>query len=164
MSKSHVSLEASLLSKRRIDSVTNCWLFVGALKNGYGQIVYFRKHYYAHRVSAHLYLGLNLNSIIEQACHKEDVCPNKHCFNPEHLYVGDYSSNLRDRHKFHPTTSKGYCRNGHEYTFENMRLNNRGHRVCITCTKKALNKYRFPSAHHDDELLINKQEDNQIQN
>lgn len=48
-----------------------------------------------HRVSAHIHHGLDLKAKRVQACHT-DECPNKNCWNPEHVYVGNASKNKSD--------------------------------------------------------------------
>ena len=86
----------SKLSKLKIVNELGCWLYTGPLNrtNGYGRTTYKAKGHNVHRLSAYLYLGLSLDSPL-QANHKP-ICPNKHCFNPEHLYVGDQSQNQLD--------------------------------------------------------------------
>jgi len=82
-------------SQTTIDPATNCWLYTGNLSHGYGRI-YFSGFYQVHRVSAHVYLGLDLNNKEQQALHKLE-CLNKNCWNPEHLYIGNSLDNTLDR-------------------------------------------------------------------
>jgi hypothetical protein len=51
-----------------------------------------RKKYYVHRLAAHLWLGLDLDSRV-CVLHR---CDNPPCFNPDHLFLGTQSDNLRD--------------------------------------------------------------------
>ena len=48
------------------------------------------------RISAHIFLGLDLDDPKQQANHKP-ICKHKDCWNPDHLYVGTQKQNLRDR-------------------------------------------------------------------
>lgn len=47
------------------------------------------------RVSAALHLGLDMDNYSQLACHKPE-CNRKHCWNPDHLYIGDKTSNMID--------------------------------------------------------------------
>ena len=109
--KMAIRLKDKLLKQRVVDETTGCWLWTGAISsNGYGVVSYQRRFRGVHRVSAHFWLGLeNLNSPL-QANHKRE-CPNKHCFNPEHLYVGDQSQNLHDH--YGPIEER-ICPKGHQ--------------------------------------------------
>jgi len=71
------------------------WLFTGAQnKDGYGQVRLGFEMLGIHRVSAHLFLGLDLNSR-KLALHKNS-CPHKNCWNPECIYIGTVKDNVRD--------------------------------------------------------------------
>jgi hypothetical protein len=61
--------------------------------NGYGHIVIGGRTFYAHRVALERAIGRGLRKG-EWACH---TCDNQPCCNPAHLYVGDPTSNARDR-------------------------------------------------------------------
>jgi hypothetical protein len=80
-----------LLSRVKITS-TGCWEYTGAKKGraGYGGMQYNGKFEGAHRVSYQLYKG-SLNGL--WVLHR---CDNPPCWNPEHLFLGDCSDNLRD--------------------------------------------------------------------
>ena len=92
---SRVPLQVSLETRRTIAPETGCWLWTGFLEsNGYGVLRYERVKIYVHRAAMNVYKGFDLKSPA-LICHIR-ACPNKHCFNPEHLYVGDHSSNLWD--------------------------------------------------------------------
>jgi hypothetical protein len=81
------------LLDKRIISNNGCWLWQGArFINGYGSIKYYGKTNLVHRLSLEIFrdikLSTNDNHIRE--------CPNKHCFNPDHLYKGTQTENMTD--------------------------------------------------------------------
>jgi hypothetical protein len=79
-----------------VDESTGCWLYTGRMRNGYGVIKDSkRKNIRVHRFSASYFLGLNMLDDKELALHKT-ICPNRNCWNPEHLYVGNHYQNQQD--------------------------------------------------------------------
>ena len=65
-----------------------CWLWEKSIKNGYGMA----RGQGAHRTSYEAFVGpIPKGKFI---CHK---CNVGQCVNPEHLYIGDHSTNGRDR-------------------------------------------------------------------
>lgn len=98
-------------------SDTDCWIFKGSRnKEGYGQVRINGKLYLLHRISGCYFLGLDLNSRI-QILHKPVICKSRGCWNPEHLYLGNYSDNIKDQviTGIHNQSSKKFCGRGHEY-------------------------------------------------
>jgi hypothetical protein len=90
------SLKDRLEFRRRIDPDTGCWLYIGHLnKKGYGKIKVNGKPEQVHRVALEVYKGITPFLALHIP-----GCPNKHCFNPEHLYDGDYTDNIRDRYGY----------------------------------------------------------------
>lgn len=85
-----------LKKKSIIDLTTNCWIWQGSNTghSGYGYISYLGRMVSVHRLSAHLNLNFDLKSKLF-ICHKRE-CPNKMCWNPEHLYIGTRSENSKD--------------------------------------------------------------------
>lgn len=94
MPRQYSSLQERLEAHREIDSETGCWLWTGHLDRGHGRITIERKPYLVGRIAMKVYRGFDLKSS-KLICHIRE-CPNAHCFNPDHLYYGDHSSNLRD--------------------------------------------------------------------
>jgi hypothetical protein len=72
-----------------------CWNWTGAKQAGYdyGKIRIDGFYRYVHRVSAHLWLGMPLDSalFVRHRC-----IGNQACFNPSHLLVGTQAENNRD--------------------------------------------------------------------
>ena len=90
--------EEILKRLNRHSIITNeCWLWKGCktIPYGYGKIRLDKKYLYVHRISAFLFLGLDLDDTSRHAAHK-DVCSNTNCWNPEHLYIATPKENTRD--------------------------------------------------------------------
>ena len=88
----NASLRERLFFRRRIDLNTNCWLWTGRCDfRGYGQIKYKGKVQRVHRLSYEVFIKIP----IYQVLHKQN-CPNKNCFNPDHLYDGTPFDNVQD--------------------------------------------------------------------
>ena len=86
-----------MLAKTTFDNPTGCWLFNGSKSwQGYGWIgLISRKVEKVHRVSAMFFLGYDLQDKSIQVNHIRE-CPNRHCWNPEHLYLGNQYQNNHD--------------------------------------------------------------------
>lgn len=115
-----------------IESGTGCWRWSGTRVLGYGILRIDNKNIRVHRLSANIYLGLNLNSDL-YACHKV-ICLNKDCWNYDHLYIGTHQDNSNDE-----VLKRTHCPRGHEYNSNNSRIyTNRSGvkcRVCRVCDR-----------------------------
>jgi hypothetical protein len=120
-----------LLANRTIDS-NGCWNWTGGLTSaGYGRVHFITRNVGVHRLAAHLWLGMSMDSE-EFVCHR---CDNPKCFNPEHLFLGTQKDNMQDCSRKHRTRRYKVvaCKYGHPYTEANTRLNGAGSRYCATC-------------------------------
>lgn len=122
----------SLLAKREV-TVEGCWLWTGTC-NGSGRPVtwYDGKSWYVSRLIKYLMEPKDFKWLAFY-CH---TCNNPRCFNPEHLYRGNSSSNMIDAVQAgtHRNTSKTYCPKGHEYNEDNT-LVSKGQRFCRECDR-----------------------------
>ena len=72
------------------------------------------------------------------ALHKKS-CPNRHCWNPEHLYAGTYEDNVNDKIELGHTggskrkTWSDVCKNGHDISKPENYYFSKGHRSCKIC-------------------------------
>ena len=111
---------------------TPCWIYIGSPDTiGRGRIQINHKKYLVSRLSAHIYLGLDIDNDKILACHH---CDNPRCWNPDHLFIGnnhdnsvDMVSKRRDRN-----SRKTHCIRGHNYDG----VDNRGKRYCLTCDRE----------------------------
>jgi HNH endonuclease len=73
---------------------SECWSWQGSTAPfGYGQIFYMKKKFAAHRLSWEIHFGPIPTDLL--VCHK---CDNPPCCNPEHLFLGNNSTNSLDMH------------------------------------------------------------------
>lgn len=80
------------MQRHSVNSTTGCWEWTGnVLANGYGSLIYAGHRVYAHRASFQEFVGPIPDGMM--VCHK---CDNPRCINPEHLFVGTGSDNMRD--------------------------------------------------------------------
>lgn len=119
------------------DAINGCWLYPTTEKSPYG----YYKSYRVNRLSAWIFLGLDLDDLSIFALHKV-VCKNKNCWNPDHLYLGDESNNTLDTIKAgtHFNKNKTFCKNRHEFTLQNTYYIKRyikgvekSYRICRIC-------------------------------
>lgn len=129
------SLQQMLKYARITES--ECWEWTrGKTSHGYGVTYFNGKLAMVHRIAWSLANSEPYPDKESDICHK---CDNPPCFNPDHLFKGDRSINMRDcvdkgRHTQHESP---YCRRGHPRTEDNLYVykskNGRNRYVCKKC-------------------------------
>lgn len=135
-----------LLKRRRIINDT-CWIFVGPDNKQKREIYVQYKNFLVHRVSAFIHLDFDLHSH-NLICHN---CRTPYCWNPEHIYIGNTSTNTRDSIRDgtfkNPNTDKLVCKHGHALVGSNLyiwidRKTQQVHRWCRICRTNADKKHK----------------------
>jgi hypothetical protein len=82
-------------SNIEVNGKDDCWPWLSYLTSqGYARFRYLQKHYLASRVMFYLIYGVDPGEL--SACHE---CNNPVCVNPNHLYLGTQSENLKQAYQ-----------------------------------------------------------------
>lgn len=112
-----------------------CWEWTGIRnKAGRGRFWIGKKSETAPRVAMKT---VGVDPIGMYVLHK-DFCHNPGCVNPDHLYLGTQSINMKDAVKAgtHNMARKTHCPHDHEYNEENTCINSNGRRICLICSRR----------------------------
>lgn len=118
-----------------VDESTGCWLWQGALLDGYGKVRVGQRIRAVHVVMYELDVGpvppgLELDHVRERGC------VHRHCCNPAHMEPVTRGENLRRR----PRVDR--CKRGHPFDEANTRIGKRGDRHCRACDRARHREWR----------------------
>lgn len=85
------------------------WIWQGACVKQHGVLKFEGRLWYVHRLAAFVWLNFNIYSK-KLICHKIE-CNQPKCFNPDHIYEGNHSTNTKDVHTLKGV--KKICKRGH---------------------------------------------------
>jgi hypothetical protein len=114
----------------KVDRTAYCWNWTaGTRASGYGSFYWNGKNWSAHRVSFTL-----TNGPIPEGLVIDHICRNTGCVRPEHLRAVTQRVNVMAGQTIPAAeASKTVCDNGHPLSGENLRIDVRGWRCCVTC-------------------------------
>ena len=124
-------------AKYRVNPETGCWDWLGA--KGGGDYGHMRmggraggRQVVAHRIAYELFKGP-----IPEGLEIDHACRNRGCVNPAHLDVMTHRENgLRGISPPAVNARKTRCDRGHPLEGENLRIDYRGDRTCVTCARE----------------------------
>lgn len=117
----------------KVNKNSECWIYSGTIvDSGYGHFTIGKKSIRAHRFSYELHKGPIPKGLV-----LDHLCRNKLCVNPDHLEAVTIRINtLRGHGPSSMNAKKTHCKNGHEFTEDNVyQPPGRLHRMCIICRK-----------------------------
>lgn len=118
----------------------DCWLWLGALRYGYGHFGLGGKGGY--RVMAHRFSYQLLCGPIQDGLTIDHLCRVRNCVNPSHLEPVTHKENvLRGISPAAQQARRTACIRGHELSGENLYVTPAGKRQCRSCRSVAMKEF-----------------------
>jgi len=139
------------------DPNSGCWLWVRGQRNKkslYGSLTFKRKVIYAHRLSYETFVGPVPPGL--DVLHK---CDTPACVNPQHLWVGTHTENMRDcmEKGRNPTMLKrSHCKQGHSLIGLNVKLTKKNGKIERLCKECSNLKQRARYINAGENLIVKK--------
>lgn len=122
----------------RVHKTKDCWIWLGALANGYGQVRFDGVSIPAHRAAYELLVGP-----IPDGFQIDHLCRVTNCVNPEHLEAVTPAENKRrGTSPAAVNARKTECQKGHPFDEVNTYVTSSGGRQCRTCKRDAMRRIR----------------------
>jgi len=123
----------------RVDKTGECWIWTGARNpNGYGVVRRRPK-----RWLVHAYAWTEEHGPVPEGLELDHLCRNRICVRPSHLEPVTHAENMRRAHEANGTGKYALsCPHGHPYSGDNVRVEKRGYRFCVTCRREQRAAYR----------------------
>jgi hypothetical protein len=131
---------ARLWAQAPLDAA-GCFVWTGVKdRKGYGRLKVDGKGYSTHRIAWAWFNGVE----IPDGMTVDHLCLVKVCCNPIHLNICSSGENSRRSPHVRASINKAktHCPSGHAYMGANLRVDKKGHRVCIACADRHKRAYR----------------------
>ena len=138
-------------SKVQKGADSDCWEWVGGLRQGYGFFAIDRWVKAAHRVAYELLVGP-----IAEGMTVDHRCLFPACVNPSHFEIVSLGENgRRGCLEARVYEQKTHCKRGHELVGDNVRTDKRGQRSCRAChLLRGRARYSAEAARRLEELAV----------
>jgi hypothetical protein len=129
----------SYIRARCVVRPNGCWVWLLALRTGYGQACFRYGYWQAHRLS---YAAFRGTRFLLGSLELDHLCRVRSCVNPHHLQLVTHRANtLRGLGPTALNSRKTHCAVGHPFSGSNL-LFYRGSRVCRACRHAYNRRYQ----------------------